>query len=80
MKKILILILVAALVLALVGCGGTASPNYDWAVLTLPNGVTVEGAVGSTILCYETGVVVEIDGVIYRVHPSDIVLIDNRED
>lgn len=80
MKKILILILVAALVLALVGCGGSSSPNYDWAVLTLPNGVTVEGAVGSTIFRFETSVVVEIDGVIYRVHPSDIALIDNRED
>lgn len=80
MKKILILLLVAALVLSLVGCGSTAAPDYEWAVLTLPNGIVIEGAVGSYISNTNGSVTVEIDGVVYRVHSSDIVLMDPRED
>lgn len=79
MKKILILVLVAALVLALVGCGNRqlidTTRRFDYAVIQLPNGAIVEGAVESW-MDYEDGdqIQVKIDGITYLVHSSDVAL------
>lgn len=50
--------------------------KFDRAIISLPNGSTVEGKVESW-LDYEDGdqIQVKIDGVTYLVHSSDVALI-----
>lgn len=80
MKKILTTLLVLTLsAVTLSGCNKQIidlTYEYDRAIICLPNGEIVEGEVeGWTD--YEDGdqIQVKIDGVIYLVHSSDIVLI-----
>ena len=80
MKKILTTLLVLALSAAiLTGCNKQIidlTYEYDRAIIYLPNGEIVEGEVeGWTD--YEDGdqIQVKIDGVIYLVHSTDVVLI-----
>ena len=85
MKKIIaiLLVAVAALSLALVttGCNKQLvdlTYSYDYAIIGLPNGETVEGKVSSWT-DFEDGdqIQVKIDGKTYLVHSSNIVLISD---
>ena len=83
MKKIIAILLVAvvALSMALIttGCNKQLvdlTYSYDYAIIGLPNGETVEGKVSSWT-DYEDGdqLQVRIDGKTYLVHSSNVVLI-----
>jgi hypothetical protein len=80
MKKILTTLLVLALSAAtLTGCNKQIidlTYGYDKAIIYLPNGEVVEGKVEAWT-DYEDGdqIQVKIDGVIYLVHSTDVVLI-----
>ena len=85
MKKIIAILLVAvvALSLALVtaGCNKQLvdmTYSYEYAIIGLPNGETVEGKVSSWT-DFEDGdqIQVKIDGKTYLVHSSNIVLISD---
>ena len=85
MKKIIAILLVAviALSMALVttGCNKQLvdlTYSYEYAIIGLPNGETVEGKVSSWT-DFEDGdqIQVKIDGKTYLVHSSNIVLISN---
>ena len=85
MKKIIAILLVAvvALSLALI-CAGCNKQlvdltySYEYAIIGLPNGETVEGKVSSWT-DFEDGdqIQVKIDGKTYLVHSSNIVLISD---
>ena len=79
MKKIVAIILAALMVLSLSGCNKQLidlTYGFDKAIISLPNGKVVEGKVDSWT-DYEDGdqIQVQIDGVTYLVHSSNIVLI-----
>lgn len=82
MKKIIALLLVVILVLAvtlLAGCNKQMvdlTYSYEYAIIGLPNGETVEGKVTSWT-DFEDGdqIQVKIDGKTYLVHSSNVVLI-----
>ena len=85
MKKIIaiLLVAVAALSMALIttGCNKQLvdlTYSYDYAIIGLPNGETVEGKVTSWT-DFEDGdqIQVKIDGKTYLVHSSNIVLISD---
>ena len=85
MKKIIAILLVAvvALSMALIttGCNKQLvdlTYSYDYAIIGLPNGETVEGKVSSWT-DFEDGdqIQVKIDGKTYLVHSSNIVLISD---
>ena len=85
MKKIIaiLLVAVAALSMALIttGCNKQLvdlTYSYDYAIIGLPNGETVEGKVSSWT-DFEDGdqIQVKIDGKTYLVHSSNIVLISD---
>ena len=85
MKKIIAILLVAvvALSMALIttGCNKQLvdlTYSYDYAIIGLPNGETVEGKVTSWT-DFEDGdqIQVKIDGKTYLVHSSNIVLISD---
>ena len=85
MKKIIAILLVAvtALSMALIttGCNKQLvdlTYSYEYAIIGLPNGETVEGKVSSWT-DFEDGdqIQVKIDGKTYLVHSSNIVLISN---
>ena len=85
MKKIIAILLVAVVVLSLalitVGCNKQLvdlTYSYEYAIIGLPNGETVEGKVSSWT-DFEDGdqIQVKIDGKTYLVHSSNIVLISN---
>lgn len=71
------LILIAVLILT--ACGNYQNVDtvwhFDYAVISLPNGATVEGAVESW-KDFENSdqIQVKIDGITYLVHSSDIAL------
>ena len=74
-----LLLTVSALVLA--GCNKQVldlTYSYEYAIIGLPNGETVEGKVSSWT-DFEDGdqIQVKIDGKTYLVHSSNIVLISN---
>lgn len=79
MKFIKIIALVLIAVLLLTACGNLqmidTTWDYDYAVISLPNGATVEGAVSSW-KDFENSdqIQVKIDGITYLVHSSDIAL------
>ena len=83
MKKwiaiVLVAILVASVSLVAVGCNKQVvdlTYSYEYAILSLPNGEIVEGKVSSWT-DYEDGdqIQVKINGKVYLVHSSNIVLI-----
>lgn len=80
MRKILATIIVTVLMVAtLSGCNKQIfdiTYGYDKAIVYLPNGKVVEGAVDSWI-DYEDGdqIQVKINGVTYLVHSTNVVLI-----
>ena len=82
MKKIIALLLVIIAVLSaclLSGCNKQMvdlTYSYEYAIIGLPNGETVEGKVSSWT-DYEDGdqLQVKIDGKTYLVHSSNVVLI-----
>ena len=85
MKKIIAILLVAvvALSLALIttGCNKQLvdlTYSYEYAIIGLPNGETVEGKVSSWT-DFEDGdqIQVKIEGKTYLVHSSNIVLISD---
>lgn len=80
MKKIIGIICMIVMLLSLTGCGNKtfldATYTFDRAIIQMPNGEIVEGEV-QTWNDYEDSdqIQVKIDGVIYLVHSSNIVLI-----
>ena len=82
MKKIIICLLGAMLMLGCAGCGNMdlidTTYAYNEAVLSLPNGEVIEGKVESW-RDYEDGdqIQVKINGKTYLVHSEDVVLISN---
>lgn len=80
MKKFLCLIITAVIALTMVGCGNRqlfdTTYTYNKAVVCLPNGEVVSGNVDSW-RDYEDGdqIQVVINGTVYLVHSSNIVLI-----
>ena len=85
MKKIIAVLLVAVIALSLAlittGCNKQLvdlTYSYEYAIIGLPNGETVEGKVSSWT-DFEDGdqIQVRIDGKTYLVHSSNIVLISD---
>ena len=84
MKKIIALLLAVIVVMAaslLAGCNKQMvdlTYSYEYAIIGLPNGETVEGKVSSWT-DFEDGdqIQVRIDGKTYLVHSSNIVLISD---
>ena len=84
MKKIIACLLAIILILSvalLSGCNKQMVDlpySYEYAIIGLPNGETVEGRVSSWT-DYEDGdqLQVKIDGKTYLVHSSNVVLISN---
>lgn len=64
---------VIALLLSLTGCGrGTNNVDVGkWAILKLPNDSIVEGEIESLTRWSTSYVEVVIDGIEYRIHPTD---------
>ena len=85
MKKIIAVLLVAVIALSLAlitaGCNKQLvdlTYSYEYAIIGLPNGETVEGKVSSWT-DFEDGdqIQVKINGKTYLVHSSNIVLISD---
>ena len=84
MKKLIALLLVVILaltVMLLAGCNKqlvALTYSYEYAIIGLPNGETVEGKVSSWA-DFEDGdqLQIRIDGKTYLVHSSNVVLISN---
>ena len=84
MKKVIVLLLtiIAVLSVCLIsGCNKQMvdlTYSYEYAIIGLPNGETVEGKVSSWT-DYEDGdqLQVKINGKTYLVHSSNVVLISN---
>ena len=84
MKKMIAIALALVLVLTaavLAGCNKQMvdlTYSYEYAIIGLPNGETVEGKVSSWT-DFEDGdqIQVKIDGKTYLVHSSNVVLISN---
>ena len=83
MKKIIAILLVAVIALSMAlittGCNKQLvdlTYSYEYAIIGLPNGETVEGKVSSWT-DFEDGdqIQVKIDGKTYLVHSSNVVLI-----
>ena len=84
MKKLIALLLVVILALTVMLLAGfnkqlvDLTYSYEYAIIGLPNGETVEGKVSSWT-DFEDGdqLQVRIDGKTYLVHSSNVVLISN---
>ena len=85
MKKLIAMLLVAAMTLGLAaittGCNKQMvdlTYSYEYAIIGLPNGEVVEGRVSSWT-DFEDGdqIQVKIDGKTYLVHSSNVVLISD---
>ena len=85
MKKLIAILLVAAMTLGLAaittGCNKQMvdlTYSYEYAIISLPNGEVVEGKVSSWT-DFEDGdqIQVKINGKTYLVHSSNIVLISD---
>ena len=84
MKKVIALLLAVIVVLSvclLTGCNKQMvdlTYSYEYAIIGLPNGETVEGKVSSWT-DFEDGdqLQVKIDGKTYLVHSSNVVLISD---
>ena len=83
MKRILALFIIALMIMVILsGCNYQVIDTvyrFDRAIIQLPNGDILEGKVDSW-MDYEDGdqIQVEINGVIYLVHSSNIVLIKEK--
>lgn len=83
MKKILTATLISILLVAtLSGCNKQildTTYKFDKAIISLPNGEIIEGKIDSWT-DYEDGdqIQVKINGVVYLVHSSDVVLIKEK--
>jgi major membrane immunogen (membrane-anchored lipoprotein) len=82
MKKIIAIILSTLMLIAmLTGCGNKdmwdTNYTYDKAIISMPDGTILEGKI-SNWTDYEDGdqIQVTIDGKVYLVHSSNIVLIN----
>lgn len=82
MKKIIALVLSTLLMMAmLTGCGNKdlwdTNYTYDRAIISMPNGTILEGKIDNWT-DYEDGdqIQITIDDVVYLVHSSNIVLIN----
>lgn len=82
MKKIIAIILSTLMLVAtLTGCGNKdmwdTNYTYDKAIISMPDGTILEGKI-SNWTDYEDGdqIQVTIDGKVYLVHSSNIVLIN----
>lgn len=82
MKKIIAIILSAFMLVAtLTGCGNKdlwdTNYTYDKAIISMPDGTILEGKI-SNWTDYKDGdqIQVTIDGKVYLVHSSNIVLIN----
>lgn len=78
MKKILAVVVLVALMAVLTGCGNRdmfdTVYTYDEAVLVMADGTIVRGEVDSWRDYEGDQIQVEIDGVVYLVHSSNITL------
>lgn len=79
MKKFILALICILMIVGLCGCNKQIvdlNYNFNYAIIELPNGEIVEGAVTSWT-DYEDGdqIQVKIDGTTYLVHSSDIALI-----
>lgn len=86
MKKILFILMVALLMLSLTACSiGNHSlvdfkHNFDRAVIALPDGTVVSGAVQSWNDYEDSDCVqIKIDGVVYLTHYINATLIRNEK-
>ena len=82
MKKIVATILAVLTVLSLTGCNKQLvdfTYSFNRAIISLPNGDVIEGEVDNWT-DYEDGdqIQVQIDGVTYLVHSSNIVLVKEK--
>lgn len=82
MKKILIMIMMIFMMVTMSGCNKSIidlTYSYDRAIISLPNGEIIEGKVEDWT-DYEDGdqIQVKVDGVIYLVHSTDVVLIKEK--
>lgn len=83
MKKFLaILIMMLLMVATLTSCNKQifdTTYSFDKAIISLPNGEIIEGKIDSWT-DYEDGdqIQVKINGVVYLVHSSDVVLIKEK--
>ena len=82
MKKIITITLSALMLfVTLTGCGNKdmwdTNYTYNKAIISMPNGTILEGKI-SNWTDYEDGdqIQVTIDGVVYLVHSSNIILIN----
>ena len=81
MKKLTALVLALILMVLMTGCNKQMvdlTYSYEYAIIGLPNGETVEGKVSSWT-DFEDGdqLQVKIDGKTYLVHSSNVVLISD---
>ena len=80
-KKVLAVMLTSLMILGLTGCGNKdmwdTNYTFDKAIISLPDGSIVQGKV-QTWTDYKDGdqIQVKIDNVVYLVHSSNIVLIN----
>ena len=82
-KKVLAVMLTSLMILGLTGCGNKdmfdTVYTFDRAIIELPNGKVVEGRIDRWT-DYEDGdqIQITIDGIIYLVHSSKCVLINDK--
>ena len=77
MKKILALMLVLVLLMCMAGCNYAAIDpyHYDRAIISLPDGQVVAGAVSSWWDYEGDQLQITIDGVTYLAHAANVTLI-----
>ena len=83
-KKLIATVLALGLVISMSGCGNRQmidlTYNYKYAVISLPNGDIVEGAVESW-RDYDDGdqLQVTVDGVTYHLHAANVALMTEEK-
>lgn len=82
-KNLVIIIALMLMITALVACGNKqlfdTTYRFDYAIISLPSGEIIEGEIDSWT-DYEDGdqIQVKINGDIYLVHSSNVVLIKEK--
>ena len=83
-KKLIATVLALGMVISMSGCGNRQmidlTHNYKYAVISLPNGDIVEGAVESW-RDYDDGdqLQVTVDGVTYLLHAANVALMTEEK-
>ena len=83
-KKLIATVLALGMVISMSGCGNrqmiALTYNYKYAVISLPNGDIVEGAVESW-RDYDDGdqLQVTVDGVTYLLHAANVALMTEEK-